>query len=484
MGWDEKSDQFEDLTAASSTKMNSKLSLILLGALVTLAVLSAAENPGESSLSEEVASSRLARAADAGPGKKGRKSKKNKKASKKNKSKRNNKKASRKDNKSKNKKASKKEKKLKRKNEKASKKDKKSKRKNKKASKREKKSEKQNIKTSKKNRKSEKKNKKASKKDSKKDRKSEKKNKKASKKDRKSERKNKKASKKVKKSERKNKKRKSKQNKKKNSRKSKSQEKNREGRSTVNGTCISTAVNALYNGYSKKATNFDRQLKRLEVRLPKIANKLAKASEYNETLDDLVALGSCPAGNATELDALIATLSECQINIETACAEPEYNQTQIDECKPIVEGFVSEVEKCFDLNSDPAAACECWESDALAELEEGLKGCVIKESEKNVTDAFKACKGAVSSCNKAEAEAIPVLVACSKTSADLVAEAETVANNIAALEGAKAAVEAAAASRSGRHRAVATNCTEFIALVDARKFSAQSSKTDCMYLKT
>merc|ERR1719468_1379539 len=96
---------------------------------------------------------------------------------------------------------------------------------------------------------------------------------------------------------------------------------------------------------------------------------------------------------------------------------------------------------------------------------EGLKGCVIKESEKNVTDAFKACKGAVSTCNNAESEAIPVLVACSVSESDLVAEAETVANNIAALEGAKAAVEAAAASR--RQRAAATVCAEFISLVDA-----------------
>merc|ERR1712147_269403 len=139
------------------------------------------------------------------------------------------------------------------------------------------------------------------------------------------------------------------------------------------------------------------------------------------------------------------------------------NQTQIDECKPIVEGFVAKVEECFGLNSDAAAACECWESDAMAELEMGLKGCVIKESEANVTSAFKSCKGAVSSCNKAQSSAIPVLVACSKTEADLVAEAEQVANNIAALDSAKTAVEAAA-SRS--IRAVATNCTEYIALVE------------------
>ena len=101
-----------------------------------------------------------------------------------------------------------------------------------------------------------------------------------------------------------------------------------------------------------------------------------------------------------------------------------------------------------------------------------MKGCVIKKSERFVTNVFMDCKRAVSTCNKAQTEAIPVLVACSVSESDLVAEAETVANNIAALEGAKTAVEAAAASR--RHRAAATNCTEFIALVDAREFSIQS----------
>merc|ERR1711976_953288 len=243
------------------------------------------------------ASSRLARAADADPGKSKKKSKrKNKKASKKNKSRR------------KNKKASKKKKKSKRKNKKASKKDKKSKRKNKKASKKEKKSKRKNNRASKKS---------------------------------KSKRKNKK-----------NKSKKSRQNKRKsrkNSRKSKSQKKNREGEREVPDTCVTTAVNALYNGLSKKAANFDRQSKRIETRLPKIANKLAKASDYNATLDDLKKANAsgCPAGNVTELDALVAILEECQTNIETACADPEYNKTQVDECKPIVEGFVSEVEKCF-----------------------------------------------------------------------------------------------------------------------------------------
>merc|ERR1712029_1183768 len=149
---------------------------------------------------------------------------------------------------------------------------------------------------------------------------------------------------------------------------------------------------------------------------------------------------------ATVLTALIATLGECQTNIETACAAPVFNQTQITECTPIVTGFVAEVEKCFKLNSNPTAACECWESDSMAELEKGLKGCVIKPSEANVTDTFKACKTAVSTCNKAQVEAIPILVNCSKTEAELKAEATAVANNINSLNSAKPAIEKVAKS--------------------------------------
>merc|ERR1712088_913517 len=61
-------------------KMNRKICLILFGLLVALAVLASAENSEENSLSEEVASSRLAREAEAEAGKK--KSRKNKSAKK------------------------------------------------------------------------------------------------------------------------------------------------------------------------------------------------------------------------------------------------------------------------------------------------------------------------------------------------------------------------------------------------------------------
>merc|ERR1719350_1930857 len=333
---------------------------------------------------------------------------------------------------------------------KASKKNKKSKRKNK-ASKKNK---------SKKN-KSKKKSKKAQKKNNKKNTK---KSRKANKNKNKKARRKNKANKKEKKSKRKNKKAGRKNKSKKNRSK---QERQGYGRD-VPDTCLTTSVNILYNGLSKKASNFDRQEARVETRVPVIAKKLEKASEYNATLDYLKALNSsnCPSGDATLLTALIATLGECETNIKTACAAPIYNQTQIDECTPIVAGFQAEIEKCFKLNSNPTAACDCWESDSMAELEKGLKGCVIKESEQNVTDTFKECKKAVSTCNKDRVLAIPLLVNCSKTEAELKAEATAVANNINSLNSAKAAIEKVAKSTRSAGRAAATDCVTFTALVD------------------
>ena len=213
------------------TKMISKHIIILFGALVALVVLSAAENTEENSLTEEVAPSRLVRAADADPGKSRKKSRKLKK------NKNTGKKKSRKTKKNKKDKS-------KRISKKAIKKEKKSKRKNNKASM------KQKIPKKRKNKKSTRKNK----------------NKKAIKKNKKS-RKNKKANKK---------------------RKNKNQKKNRQQQRTdveVSGTCVSEIVNTLNN---KKATNFVRQLKRINVRLPKIEKKLGKASDYIPTLDELI----------------------------------------------------------------------------------------------------------------------------------------------------------------------------------------------------
>merc|ERR1711997_368640 len=76
-------------TTASTVKMN-KLCLIFLGVLAIAAIVSAVDNEEDSSLSEELASSRLVRSADArrrkgrkvGKGRKAKKGRKGRKAKK------------------------------------------------------------------------------------------------------------------------------------------------------------------------------------------------------------------------------------------------------------------------------------------------------------------------------------------------------------------------------------------------------------------
>ena len=182
-------------------------------------------------------------------------------------------------------------------------------------------------------------------------------------------------------------------------------------------SCLKESVDGLNKGYLKKASNFDRQLKRIESGIPIIEKKLKKAGDFNQSAE---AIGSIASSCLTPeemllADALSQELGACYQNITDSCQPPEVNKTQIDECKPIVEGFQSETDVCKGLTGDEA--CNCWEGDAFQDFYKGLSGCLIKDSEKNVTDRLKECKAAVSSCNKAEREAFSLYAQCNPVTA-------------------------------------------------------------------
>jgi len=414
------------------TKMNSNICLILFGVLIAHVVLSTAENTEDNNNLSEVALSRIARAANADPGPgRNKASKKNKKAKKVN---TNNKKAKRNN----------------RKNKKARKTNKKN-NKSKKATRRNKKSKKANRRN--------KKSKNANKKN--------KKSKKANRKNKNS----RKANRKNRKSKKANKKRTKKQNK---SRKNNSQKSAlRQEIPEVPEICLTEAVKTLYNGLAKKASYFERQVKRIEKRVPIIANKLEKAGDYNQAANNMANIvPSCPNNLTFTAEFLSFELGLCNTSITENCQPPIYNQTQIDECKPIVTTFMQETEVCYNLTRDETGtdACECWESEELKKIYDALAGCNIKESNENVTNSFKECKKAVSECNRAETDAFPVYVNCSNNQInidDLKKEAELLANNINALTQAVTAVEKAIAPARRRIiRAAATTCSDFIGLVE------------------
>ena len=184
----------------------------------------------------------------------------------------------------------------------------------------------------------------------------------------------------------------------------------KEKNSAIPESCLKDSVQVLYNGLAKKASNFDRQVKRIEKRIPVIANKLLKAGDFKQAADNMANIfPSCPAYLAPEAELLSIVLGTCETNITASCQPPKVNQTQIDDCKPLVEAFINKIKVCVESTGEDA--CNCWEKDKSG-LYESVLGCVIKPSEYNVTERFKECKTAVGDCNKAQEKAFDVYVDC------------------------------------------------------------------------
>ena len=58
--------------------------------------------------------------------------------------------------------------------------------------------------------------------------------------------------------------------------------------------CLKDSVDGLYKGYYKKASNFDRQLKRIETGVPIIAKKLEKAGDFYQSAEAIASIAiSC-----------------------------------------------------------------------------------------------------------------------------------------------------------------------------------------------
>ena len=283
------------------------------------------------------------------------------------------------------------------------------------------------------------------------------------------------------KKDKKTKKKKSRKSKKKKASQGKKNRKNKRGR--VNSNCFEIAVDALYKGVAKKASNFDRQSIRIETRTPIIANKLKKAGDYADFASELnTTVDKCSEGSIDpdKAKGVVEVLNNCKDQITKACAAPEVDQKQIDKCKIIVKAFKEGTELCFaaTMTEDKAKACECWEGEEYAKLVGNLTGCVINESVQKVSGNFKECKGAVQTCNIAQRNAALFLLKCTgagTTTTEESTTAETLKKNIKALGEAKVAVKAvagttnttsAAANRTAETRSEGRlTCPDFTKLI-------------------
>ena len=180
-------------------------------------------------------------------------------------------------------------------------------------------------------------------------------------------------------------------------------------------TCLKDSVVSLYNGL-RMASNFDRQLKRLQTWNQTITNKLKRAGDFKQSSVLIENFASeCPYENYKLAAKILGTkLGTCQTNITDICQPPEVNQTKIEECTIPNDGFKSKMEECFDVTSTSGVeeACKCWESDTLTDLFEKLKKCIIKELETDVKERSKECKTAVTDCKKSQTEFLPLYKQC------------------------------------------------------------------------
>ena len=380
-------------------RMNGRISLILFGIFVTLAILCAAENSEENSLSEEVSASRLARSAEAGRKKdkslkkKRRKTQKSKKAAKK-----------------------------------AAKKSKKNKRKTKK-----------NKRKAKKNKKKAKKNKR-------------------------------------------NQKRKSNQPSNKKNKKNKSKDRSQDGKNwPLDGHCVECAASGMYR-WRTVVANFAKQKNRIEKQAGITSSKKGKNTMFAPIALKLMDVGggnksalkcanSTTSNGAKQLTNLTQTLFECEAKLNESCAAVEVNMTFVDECAKDIELFENMTKDCYDLSkSDTAiAACFCWINETYRDLGNKIKSCKIEET-MNVTDGLKACKKVFSTCRQAEDDAVAAIAACSVSEDTLKTKAATLAANVNITSSCSAKV--AGITGSGAvPRAAASNCSEFITLMDKCRFT-------------
>jgi len=208
---------------------------------------------------------------------------------------------------------------------------------------------------------------------------------------------------------------KSKMAKRKKQKKNKSNKKNNQKsqpKQDIPESCLKESVDGLYKGYYKKASNFERQLARINIGLQILSRKPTKTGVFNQSAEDIASIASsCPTPEERfEAELLAAKLRACHQEITDSCQTPEVNRNQIDMCTPIVEGFQNETIVCKDLYGDDA--CNCWQKPDFKTLYDGLSGCNIKDSETNVTVRLRECKSAFSDCRKAQREAFSLYAQC------------------------------------------------------------------------
>ena len=194
------------------------------------------------------------------------------------------------------------------------------------------------------------------------------------------------------------------------------------------GTCLATdcvdlavSINELMRF---KATNFQKQIKRILTKRSIGAKKSSKSNVFKSALtrlvvtggnlSDPVCAGSTNNTGARQIANLSETLTNCETNITAHCDPknmPSLNLTFIEACETSIEAFEAFISKCSALSG--AAACSCWSGDSSsAAVIDAVKKCDLGDLPKNTRYALEDCKSAFGICRKYEDDVADAVFAC------------------------------------------------------------------------
>ena len=173
-----------------------------------------------------------------------------------------------------------------------------------------------------------------------------------------------------------------------------------------------------------KATNFQKQIKRILTKRSIGAKKSSKGNVFKSALtrlivtggnlSDPVCAGSTNNTGARQIANLSETLTNCETNITAHCDPknmPSLNLTFIEACETSIEAFEAFIAKCSALSG--AAACSCWSGDSSsAAVIDAVKKCDLGDLPKNTRYALEDCKSAFGICRKYEDDVADAVFAC------------------------------------------------------------------------
>ena len=173
-----------------------------------------------------------------------------------------------------------------------------------------------------------------------------------------------------------------------------------------------------------KATNFQKQIKRILTKRSIGAKKSSKGNVFKSALtrlivtggnlSDPVCAGSTNNTGARQIANLSETLTNCETNITAHCNPknmPSLNLTFIEACETSIEAFEAFIAKCSALSG--AAACSCWSGDSSSSaVIDAVKKCDLGDLPKNTRYALEDCKSAFGICRKYEDDVADAVFAC------------------------------------------------------------------------